>query len=94
MPYFTRISEFALGFKFNRLVVALVVLLALPLLVHGQSSEGTIVGTVTDPSGAVMPNVKITISSGLTGAVRALETNDDGQYVVAGLGYRQVRGQG
>jgi hypothetical protein len=85
MRYFAPCSEFVAGSKFNRLAFALLILLALPLLAHGQSSEGTIVGTVTDPSGAVMPNVKITISSELTGAVRTLATNDDGQYVVPGL---------
>jgi hypothetical protein len=43
------------------------------------------VGTVTDPSGAVVPNVEILVTNVDTGAVRTLATNDAGQYVVPGL---------
>ena len=62
----------------------------LPLLVLGlpvlaSAQEATIVGTVTDPSGAVIPNVAVTVTNANTGAVRALATNDAGQYVVPGL---------
>lgn len=83
MRYFTSFSHLVAGCRLNRLAVALLIFLALPLLARGQ--EATIVGTVTDPSGAVMPNVKITISSALTGSVRTLATNDDGQYVIPNL---------
>jgi hypothetical protein len=55
----------------------------LPVLASAQ--EATIVGTVTDPSGAVIPNVAVTVTNANTGAVRALATNDAGQYVVPGL---------
>ena len=58
-------------------------LLCLPVLASAQ--EATIVGTVTDPSGAVVPNVAILITNVDTGAVRTLVTNDAGQYVVPGL---------
>lgn len=55
----------------------------LPVLVSAQ--EATIVGAVTDPSGAVVPNVAIQVTNVDTGAVRTLATNDTGQYVVLGL---------
>ena len=58
-------------------------LLCLPVLVSAQ--EATIVGTVTDPSGAVVPNVAILVTNVDTGAMRTLATNDAGQYVVPGL---------
>jgi hypothetical protein len=58
-------------------------LLSFPVLASAQ--EATIVGTVTDPSGAVVPNVAILVTSVDTGAVRTLATNDAGQYVVPGL---------
>ncbi len=67
MRFFASLNDFVVGCKFNRLAVALLVLLTLPLLAHGQSSEGTVLGTVTDPSGAVMPNVNVTITNALTG---------------------------
>ena len=58
-------------------------LICFPILASAQ--EATIVGTVTDPSGAVVPNVAILVTSADTGATRSLVTNDVGQYVVPGL---------
>jgi hypothetical protein len=49
------------------------------------SQEATILGTVTDPSGSVVPNVKIRITHVETGEVRNATTNDTGQYVAADL---------
>src|SRR5258708_5891537 len=46
---------------------------------------GTIVGTVTDPSGSVIPAVKITVVNEGTQATRAVTTNDQGYYVVPAL---------
>jgi hypothetical protein len=65
-------------------------LVVLALLVFGAAfltcaQEATIVGTVTDPSGAIVPNVTITITNVKTGAIRTLTTNDVGQYVAPGL---------
>jgi Carboxypeptidase regulatory-like domain len=64
-------------------VLGLLFLLALPFLASAQ--EATIVGTVTDPSGSVMPNVTVTITNTATGFVRTLTTNDAGQYAAPGL---------
>ena len=49
------------------------------------AQQATIVGTVTDPSGAVMPNVNITITNPQTGWTRTIPTNDAGQYVAADI---------
>jgi hypothetical protein len=49
------------------------------------AQEATIVGTVTDPSGAAVPNAKITITQLETGVVRHMATNEQGQYVVPNL---------
>ncbi|HET8964837.1 MAG TPA: carboxypeptidase-like regulatory domain-containing protein, partial [Candidatus Acidoferrum sp.] len=46
------------------------------------AQNATIVGTVTDPSGAVMPNVNVTATNPATGWTRTIPTNDAGQYVV------------
>jgi len=46
------------------------------------AQNATIVGTVTDPSGAVMPNVNVTATNAATGWTRTIPTNDAGQYVV------------
>ena len=53
--------------------------LALPSVSFGQNA--TIVGTVTDPSGAAMPNVNVTITNTETNWTRTIPTNDSGQYV-------------
>jgi len=45
------------------------------------AQNATIVGTVTDPSGAVMPNVNVTVANSATGWTKTYPTNDSGQYV-------------
>jgi hypothetical protein len=67
----------------GRLVVLCFVFLGLPLLVAAQ--EGTLLGTVTDISGAVIVSVTVTIADVQTGVVRTFTTNDAGQYVAPGL---------
>jgi Carboxypeptidase regulatory-like domain/TonB dependent receptor len=57
----------------------------LALSMHAFGQEATIVGTVTDSTGAALPNVAITITSVETGTVRNSATNDTGQYVAPGL---------
>ena len=49
------------------------------------AQEATIVGTVTDPTGSVVPNATITITSIKTGQTRTLKTNEAGQYVAPDL---------
>jgi Carboxypeptidase regulatory-like domain len=65
------------------LICLLILLLAMPFLATAQ--EGTILGTVTDASGAVIANVTVTITSVQTGTIRTFATNDAGQYVAPGL---------
>lgn len=65
-------------------VLMLVVLLAgLSFVAHAQ--EATIVGTVTDPAGSVVPNVTVTVTNVGTGNARVFTTNDAGQYVAPSL---------
>jgi hypothetical protein len=61
-----------------------VVLLGLALVVLSftvQAQDATIVGTITDPSGASVPNVKVTLTNTETGLSRTATTSDSGQYV-------------
>jgi hypothetical protein len=53
--------------------------------VFGQSDNGTITGTVTDPTGAVVPNAKVTATNLDTGQSRETTTSDDGTYTLAEL---------
>lgn len=59
------------------------------------AQDGTLVGTITDPSGAAVPNVNITVTNTETGQVRRLKTSDSGEYVVPELhiGHYSVRAE-
>jgi hypothetical protein len=50
----------------------------------GQDTA-TLLGTVTDPSGSVVPNVTVTITNHATGLAKTSSTNDVGQYVFPGV---------
>lgn len=64
--------------------------LALALLVApragwSQAETGQIVGNVTDPSGASVPNAKVAVKSVTTGNERSQTTGADGTFAVASL---------
>ena len=65
-------------------VLWLGILLSLSLAAWGQDSA-SITGTVTDQSGAAVPNAQVTVSSPERGIVRPTTTNSSGDYLVAGL---------
>jgi len=56
---------------------------ALPLA--AQETTGTIAGTVTDPSGAVIPGVTVTVTNKDTGVALKATTNSAGIYLVREL---------
>ena len=49
------------------------------------AQQGAIVGTVFDPSGALVPNAKITITNVETATVHQYVTNNDGNYIASNL---------
>lgn len=74
----------------NVLFVALAsigLLVLTPKLGQAQIAIGTsnLNGTVTDTSGAVVPNAKVTISSPTTGFSRSVVTNSSGRYYISQL---------
>ena len=50
-----------------------------------QAVSGTILGTVTDPSGAVVVGAKVTITNKETGLSRVVVSGSDGEYVAPSL---------
>lgn len=66
------------------LAVAVSVGCAQSLLAQG-TDLGTIRGTVTDPSGAVIPNASVTIADVATNTLRHTQTNANGEYQMFGL---------
>jgi len=67
-------------------LLMMLILLTFPLLARGQELAGTFNGTVTDPSGAVIPHATITITlNGVSKASRVVQTNESGNYTATNL---------
>jgi len=66
--------------------LTLLLLLALPLpYAHGQVAGGAIVGTVHDPSSALVLGAKVIARDQATGVVHQTETNADGLFTLPNL---------
>ncbi len=63
----------------------LLALLALPNLVYGQGANATLLGTVTDVSGAVVPNASVQVTNVATGVKQTVTTDSQGRYTVVDL---------
>src|SRR4051812_1117983 len=72
--------------EYKRLrVIALVVLLSGGIM-RAQVSTGTVLGTVKDGSGAVLPGAQVVILNEETGASRTIVTDSAGRYSALSLG--------
>ena len=60
----------------------LVCLLVFSILVFGQGNTSSIVGTVTDPSAAVVAGVKVAAVNVATGVQTAAVTDNFGNYII------------
>ncbi len=67
--------------------IFLVILLAAAAIIPApaQTGRGTIIGTVTDASGAVVPNVQVTAENSATGARWIVQGNEVGNYLLSNL---------
>jgi len=73
-------------FKLTLLIVALLTFAARTTLpVMAQVQTGTIAGTVTDPSGAVIQKATVTVTNKNTGAFRVIQTEESGVFSAASL---------
>ncbi|HEX4231673.1 MAG TPA: carboxypeptidase regulatory-like domain-containing protein [Bryobacteraceae bacterium] len=72
--------------KHLRKMCALLALLGAGCLAsYSQAVTGTVLGTVTDSSGAVVPNAKVTLTEVNTGILHKAQTNGSGNYTVPNL---------
>src|SRR5215469_15649274 len=68
-----------------RVVSLTAVLLCIAGLAWGQKDTGSIVGTVRDPSGAVVADAKVVVSDVERGQTFETKTSDAGEYVASPL---------
>jgi Carboxypeptidase regulatory-like domain len=61
------------------------VIAAAPRMASAQVLYGSIVGTLTDETGAVVPNATVTVTNTSTGLSRQATTNDAGSYSIPNL---------
>ena len=66
-------------------IAVLMALLACPSSFKAQSTFGTLTGTITDPSGAVVAGAKVVITNKRTEAGRAVLSGTDGFYLAPNL---------
>src|SRR3984893_3644149 len=64
----------------RRSILAMLFLVSFQLPALAQTFRGAINGTVTDPSGAVVPNAKVTALDKATGIEHASISTSDGQF--------------
>jgi len=64
----------------KRLVLAILVVLGLAVAANGQTFRGAINGTVSDPSGAVVPNAAVKATEIATGIDHTTTTTSDGAF--------------
>src|SRR5262249_25236956 len=65
--------------------IAMVILLSSPPARGQSASTGTIIGTVTDPSSALVANAQIEVQDMRTGITRTVTTDEQGNYRVPAL---------
>ena len=70
------------GQRCTTMALVSLAILMVPGLIWGQTSTGTIGGTVTDATGAVIPGAQITIVNAETGVQTLSETGINGTYFV------------
>ncbi len=64
----------------RKLLVGVALSLTFGVCALAQDARGAIMGRVTDPQGAVIPNAKVAVTNTETNEVRRLVTNDTGYY--------------
>jgi hypothetical protein len=77
--------EYGFGRKVAKILFALFTVLAFSVLAVAQRETGSIQGTVTDPSGAVVAGAKITVKGVGTGTVRESTSGPSGLYNITSL---------
>ncbi|HUB17345.1 MAG TPA: carboxypeptidase regulatory-like domain-containing protein [Acidobacteriaceae bacterium] len=71
--------------RFAKSVLVVMVVAAAFIGTSWAQENAELTGSVTDPSGAVVPNAKVKVTNAATGEIRTATTNGDGLYVFAAM---------
>jgi hypothetical protein len=71
--------------KLPTIVFIIIATLSLTISAAAQSHRASIRGTVTDPNGAVIPNVKVQLANSMTNQSRTTVSNPNGDYTFSSL---------
>jgi Carboxypeptidase regulatory-like domain len=74
-----------MGVSMKRVLLSIAVVVLFATFAFGQAETGSISGTVSDATGAVIPSASITVTNAATSAVRTTQTGNIGQFDVPGL---------
>jgi hypothetical protein len=81
-------STFKMRMKYHRGLLSglvLVLMMAFPAILLSQAYFGTVAGLVLDPTGAVIPGVKLTLTDVNKGYTFTATTNKEGQFVMPSI---------
>ena len=67
------------------LLAGLILIAAAPSAAFAQAVTGTLLGTVTDSTGAVIAGAKVTVTNQNTGLTRIVKTDAIGEYTVPSI---------
>jgi hypothetical protein len=67
------------------LFIAAIAMALISGITFGQSTSGDLVGTVTDPSGAIVSNANVTVTNEATGVAVSVTTGSSGEFRAANL---------
>ena len=67
------------------ILLGVVFALLCPMVLYGQGSDGTIAGTIKDPTGAVIQSATVTIRNADTNVPRTAVTDNNGHFDVPAL---------
>ena len=71
--------------SFQRLFLSLLLVAGSSVSLFGQTDTARLIGTITDPSGAVIPNAAVTVTNTGTGRAVTIQTSGSGEYTVTAL---------
>ena len=88
----SRTTNLPAAFAVCGMAVMLVGMLAIPSTVSAQAVTGTLLGNVTDSSGAAVPGVTVTATETETNVSRTAVSNEAGRYIFSSLQERHLHG--